>query len=106
MTMRTLAFTLALTLALTLGGMPLVAANAKDKQKNTERLTDSVDLFKEVMGTPDKAIPQDLLEKSHCIVIVPGLKKAAFGIGGKYGRGFVLCRNPGGPGWGPPAAIR
>ena len=44
------------------------------------------------MGTPDKAIPQDLLEKAHCIVIVPGLKKAAFGIGGKYGRGFVMCR--------------
>src|SRR3954464_2446861 len=97
---------IALTLALSLGCMALVAARAKDKQKNTERLTDAVDLFAEVMGTPDKAIPQDLLEKAHCIAIVPGLKKAAFGIGGKYGRGFVLCRNPGAPGWGPPAAIR
>src|SRR5258707_9652296 len=98
---------IALTLALSLGCLPLVAVSTKDKQKNTERFTDAVDLFAEVMGTPDKAIPQDLLEKSHCIVIVPGLKKAAFGIGGKFGRGFTMCRNAaGGPGWGPPAAIR
>jgi len=98
---------IALTLAVSLGCMHLVAASTKDKQKNEERLTDAVELFTEVMGTPDKAIPQDLLEKAHCVVIVPGLKKAAFGIGGKYGRGFALCRNAaGGPGWGPPAAIR
>lgn len=96
-----------LTLAFSLGCIPLLAVSTKDKEKNTERLTDSVDLFIEIMGTPDKAIPQDLLEKAHCIVIVPGLKKAAFGIGGKYGRGFVMCRNAGGGlGWGPPAAIR
>jgi SH3 domain-containing YSC84-like protein 1 len=98
---------IALTLAVSLGCMHLVAASTKDKQKNEERLTDSVDLFTEVMGTPDKAIPQDLLEKAHCIVIVPGLKKAAFVLGGKFGRGFALCRNAaGGQGWGPPAAIR
>jgi lipid-binding SYLF domain-containing protein len=98
---------IALTLALSLGCMNLAAVSTKDKQKNDARLTDAVDLFAEVMGTPDKAIPQDLLEKAHCIVIVPGLKKAAFGIGGKYGRGFAMCRNAaGGLGWGPPAAIR
>ena len=58
------------------------------------------------MGTPDKSIPQDLLDKSNCIVLVPGLKKAAFVVGGKYGRGFAVCRQAGGPGWGPPAAMR
>jgi lipid-binding SYLF domain-containing protein len=58
------------------------------------------------MGTPDKSIPQDLLDKANCIVLVPGLKKAAFGFGGKYGRGFAICRQPSGPGWGPPAAMR
>src|SRR5712675_191180 len=100
--MRWTKLTLTLTLALS-----LTAASDKDKQRNTERLTDADELFTEVMGTPDKAIPQDLLEKAHCIVVVPGLKKAAFGIGGKYGRGFAMCRNAGGePGWGPPAAIR
>src|SRR5436305_10188846 len=103
MTMRSIA----LTLALSAGCLLLAGATTKDQQKNSDRLTDAVDLFAEIMGTPDKAIPQDLLEKAHCIVIVPGLKKAAFGIGGKYGRGFALCRNPGaGLGWGPPAAIR
>src|SRR5215813_7476086 len=97
--MRSIALTLAVCL-------PLLAASNKDKEKNTERLTDATDLFTEIMGTPDKSIPSDLLEKSHCIVIVPGLKKAAFGIGGKYGRGFAICRNPNSPGWGPPAAVR
>ena len=83
---------------------PISAADAKSK--TAERLDDSASLFSEIMGTPDKSIPQDLLEKSHCIVLVPGLKKAAFGLGGKYGRGFALCRAASGIGWGPPAALR
>src|SRR6266700_6629323 len=68
-----------LPLALALGCLPLAAASRKEIAKNTERFTDASELFTEVMGTPDKAIPEDLLEKAHCIVIVPGLKKAAFG---------------------------
>ncbi len=84
--------------------VPLLGAN--DKTKTAERLDDSASLFAEIMGTPDRSIPQELLEKANCIVVVPGLKKAAFGIGGKYGRGFALCRAAGGTGWGPPAAIR
>jgi lipid-binding SYLF domain-containing protein len=98
--MRLTPFALALTITF---GTLLAAV---DKTKTAERLDDAATLFTEIMGTPDKSIPQDLLEKSHCIVLVPGLKKAAFGIGGKYGRGFAVCRQPGGPGWGPPAAIR
>src|SRR6516162_9036302 len=93
-----------LTIALAIGCSMLIAAD--EQSKTQERLDDAATLFSEIMGTPDKSIPQDLLEKSHCIVLVPGLKKAAFGIGGKYGRGFAVCRQPGGPGWGPPAAIR
>ena len=84
--------------------LPLTAAT--EKTKTTERLDDSADLFSEIMGTPDKAIPQDLLEKSYCIVLVPGLKKGAFVFGGKYGRGFAICRRNAGEGWGPPAAVR
>lgn len=71
-----------------------------------ERLRDSAAVFTEVMATPDKAIPQDLLRKAQCVVIVPGLKKGAFVVGGEYGRGFALCRRPGGLGWTAPAAIR
>lgn len=81
-------------------------ASAADRSKTAERLNDAAALFGEVMDTPDKAIPQQLLDRSACVVLVPGLKKAAFGVGGKYGRGFAVCRNVSGEGWGPPAAIR
>ncbi|MGH9664067.1 MAG: lipid-binding SYLF domain-containing protein, partial [Bryobacteraceae bacterium] len=60
----------------------------------------------EVMGAPDSGIPQDLLDKSQCVVIVPGLKKGAFIFGGKYGKGFAACRKTGGVGWSAPAAVR
>jgi SH3 domain-containing YSC84-like protein 1 len=70
------------------------------------RLQAAADVFKEVMGIPDKAIPQDLLNKSQCIIIVPGLKKGAFIVGAKYGKGFVSCRSKSGVGWGAPASIR
>src|SRR5580704_15361630 len=92
------------TLAIALGCAPLIAKD--DKTKNADRLDDAASLFSEIMGAPDKSIPQDLLNKSQCIVLVPGLKKGAFGFGGKFGRGFAPCRAAGGEGWGPPAAIR
>jgi lipid-binding SYLF domain-containing protein len=91
-------------LVVALGCAPFVAA--QDKSKTAERLGDAADLFTEVMAAPDKAIPQDLLDKAPCMVLVPGLKKAAFGIGGKFGRGYSICRAANGQGWGPPAAIR
>ena len=70
-----------------------------------ERLSDSTKVFQEIMATPDKGIPQDLLEKAHCVVIVPGMKQAGFVVGGKYGKGYAVCRRSGG-GWGAPEAIR
>ena len=69
------------------------------------RLKASADVMKEVMATPDKAIPQDLLQSSQCVVIVPGMKKTAFVVGAKYGKGFILCRKASGIGWSAPAAI-
>ena len=69
------------------------------------RLKASANVMKEIMATPDNAIPQELLQSSQCIVIVPGMKKAAFGIGGEYGKGFLLCRQASGTGWSAPAAI-
>jgi lipid-binding SYLF domain-containing protein len=71
-----------------------------------ERLAASATVFSEVMSTPDKGIPQDLLAKAQCVVIVPGLKKGAFVVGGQYGRGFAECRHESGPGWGAPGAVR
>ncbi|HEY2012254.1 MAG TPA: lipid-binding SYLF domain-containing protein [Bryobacteraceae bacterium] len=95
---------LTFTLAIALGGSLLLAKD--DKAKNADRLDDSAAFFSEIMGAPDKSIPQDLLNKSQCVVVVPGLKKGAIGFGGKFGRGFAVCRNQNGEGWGPPAAIR
>jgi len=71
-----------------------------------ERLEASADMMTEIMSAPDKGIPQDLLSKAECIVIVPGVKKGAFIVGAKYGKGFMLCRKEGGVGWSAPAAIR
>ncbi len=75
-----------------------------DKQKERERVKDSGDILKEILNIPDD-IPQDLLDKAECLVILPSVKKGAFGIGGSFGRGVMICRS----GqhytglWGPPA---
>ncbi len=90
-----------LLVSLLLGSTITLAADDVPK-----RLSDSATVLKEIMETPDKSIPQDLLDKSQCVVIVPGVKKAAFIIGGKYGKGFFSCRSPHDVGWTSPASVR
>ncbi|HZP23279.1 MAG TPA: lipid-binding SYLF domain-containing protein [Terriglobales bacterium] len=63
------------------------------QQKEQERLRDSCDVLKEILGAPDKGIPHDLLNKSDCVVVFPSVKKAAFIVGGSYGRGVMTCRS-------------
>jgi lipid-binding SYLF domain-containing protein len=87
--------------ALAVGSSLLLAESDAPK-----RLDAAASIFKEVMGIPDKSIPQDLMNKAQCIIIVPDLKKGAFIIGGKYGKGFVSCRNKSGVGWTAPGSIR
>jgi lipid-binding SYLF domain-containing protein len=70
------------------------------------RLDEAAAVFSEVMATPDKGIPQEMLEHAHCIVIVPDLKTAAFVFGGKYGKGYLSCRNKSGRGWSAPGTVR
>ena len=77
------------------------AATEADK-----RLDAAADLLTDMMQASDKGIPQDLMDRSQCVILVPGLKKAAFGIGAKFGRGFAVCRRASGTGWTAPAAIR
>jgi lipid-binding SYLF domain-containing protein len=81
---------------------PLIAKN----NEAVNRLQEAASVFSEVMAAPDKGIPQDMLENAHCIVIVPDLKTAAFVVGGKYGKGYLSCRNEGGAGWSAPATVR
>jgi lipid-binding SYLF domain-containing protein len=59
-----------------------------------------------MMRADDKGVPQDLLDKARCLVLVPGMKKGGFIVGAKYGRGFAFCRRSGGQGWTAPAAVR
>jgi lipid-binding SYLF domain-containing protein len=59
-----------------------------------------------MMRASDKGIPQDLIDKARCVVVIPGMKKAGFIFGAEEGRGFAVCRRPGGSGWSAPAAMR
>jgi lipid-binding SYLF domain-containing protein len=76
------------------------------KNDATERLDAAADLLTDMMKASDKGVPQDLLNKARCVVLVPGLKKGAFIVGAKYGRGFAFCRRESGAGWSAPASIR
>jgi len=90
-------------LALALTSMaPIMMA----KEDADQRLNAAAEVLSDMMNANDKGIPQDLISKSQCVVIVPGLKKGAFIIGAKYGKGFVTCRRASGTGWTAPGAIR
>jgi lipid-binding SYLF domain-containing protein len=84
----------------------LVASHAWAGPKAAERLNDAAAVFEQVMEIKERAIPQGLLDKSHCVIVVPGVLRAAFGFGGKYGRGYMACRKAGGLGWSAPAGVR
>jgi lipid-binding SYLF domain-containing protein len=85
-------------LALTTAMLP-----AQDDEPD-KRLRNATDTLREIMATPDKAIPRGLINRARCMVVVPGMKKAAFVVGGQYGRGFALCRSDWG--WSAPAPVR
>ncbi len=80
------------------GAMSTVAFAADREVKVDDRLDASADTLTDMMRAADKGIPQDLLDKAHCVVVVPGMKKAGFIFGAKYGRGFAVCRRHGGIG--------
>src|SRR5579864_5752290 len=87
-------------------GLAFTTALLAIDEEPANRLGEAAAVFSEVMATPDKGIPQDLLEKAHCIVIVPDLKTGAFIVGGKYGKGYLSCRSKVGPGWSAPGTVR
>ena len=84
--------------------MATIPLTAKDNEP-AHRLAEAAQVLSEIMDAPDQGIPQELLQKAHCIVIVPDLKTAAFMVGGKYGKGYVACRKRGLPGWSAPATV-
>jgi lipid-binding SYLF domain-containing protein len=98
------------TLKKILGGIVLLIAIlatpafAADSDKEQDRLKEAGQVMKEILGIPDN-IPQELLDKAECVIVLPSVKKGAIGIGGSYGRGAMVCR--GGKNftgaWGAPA---
>src|SRR5580692_2162333 len=88
------------------GSIGTVAFAADREIKVDDRLDASADTLIDMMGASDKGIPQDLLDKARCVVVVPGMKKAGFIFGAEFGRGFAVCRREGGVGWSAPAAMR
>src|SRR5580698_11157925 len=81
-------------------------AMAEKESGAADRLDASTDVLMDMMHADDKGIPQDLMNKADCVIIVPNMKKAGFIFGAKYGRGFAACRRAGGRGWSAPAGIR
>ena len=89
-------------MALALTALPALAA----QEKETDRLENAGEVMEEILNVPDD-IPQDLLDKAECVVVFPSVLKVAFGIGGSYGRGAMLCRTGEhftGP-WGAPSMM-
>jgi len=92
-----------LTFFLLLALIPATALGAGKKSKD-DRIARANTVFREIMASPDKGIPQDLLDKASCVAIVPGVTKGGLGLGGAYGKGVVLCRT-GQANWSAPAFI-
>lgn len=87
-----------LTLALT---PAMLFASRADEM---DRVNEAATVFQEIMSAPDKGIPQDILNKAQCVGIIPGVKKAAFIVGAKYGKGVLVCRTD--HGWSAPEIVR
>ena len=78
-----------------------VVMSAAVNKTQRERIEDAAAVLREIHQAPDKDVPEDLWEKASCVAVIPSVKKAAFIVGGEYGKGFISCRN--GAGWSAPA---
>ena len=83
---------LAIGLSLVLWGTAHVGLAA---DKDVERMEKSAEVITDIVGTPEKGIPRDLMNKSVCVAVIPSEKKLAIGIGASYGRGVMVCRTGG-----------
>jgi lipid-binding SYLF domain-containing protein len=85
-------------------GLVVFAANVA--RADDERLQTAATVLTEMTSAADNDIPASLMQKAKCVVVIPGVKKAALGIGGQYGRGYISCRRDVPGGWSAPGAIR
>lgn len=91
---------LALLVSLLLIGATAAFASTFEER---ERAQKAARAFQEVMAAPDQGIPQEILDRAHCVAVFPSVKKAGFVIGGQYGKGLISCRRENGGSWGAPA---
>jgi len=81
-------------------------AAAQIDDKVADRLWESTKMLEEMLNAPDGGIPEDLLQRAECVAVVPGVKRAAFGLGVRYGRGLLTCRRADDSGfWGAPSML-
>jgi len=73
------------------------------QSREADRLTRAAEVVNEVMGTPEKGIPKDLLNRAVCVGVIPSQLKFAIGLGGSFGRGVLICRRGGNGPWGAPS---
>jgi lipid-binding SYLF domain-containing protein len=83
-----------------------LGAAEEPNEKAAERTGRAAEMLTEIMGTPDHAIPQDLLRRAHCVALIPGVKKLGLLVGGKYGKGVISCRTGAEGGWSGPSTVR
>lgn len=84
---------------------PLLAGPAAGEDKEPRRLAACATVMEEVLGIPEN-IPRDLLDRAYCVGVIPSVKKVALGLGGRYGKGAIVCRADEGRGpWGPPLMV-
>src|SRR5580692_7176828 len=89
------------------GALVLSPLAMADKESSAvDRLDASADVLGDMMHASDKGIPQDLMNRAECVVVIPNMKKAGLIWGAKYGRGYAMCRRKGGSGWTAPAGMR
>lgn len=97
---------LVLTIALVIAGtcVPRAIADEKDTSEEVHRLDAAANVLNEIMGTPDKGVPQEIMESAKCVAVVPSMLKGGFVVGANYGKGVATCRTP--TGWSAPAPFR
>jgi len=101
--MKQLFLSLPVCLAVGIAGTAFGQTAAKDIHDEIEQTTKASQVLREVMNAPDKAIPREVLGNADCVAVFPSVIKAAFGIGGRGGRGVAVCRGPNG--WSAPAYL-
>src|SRR5512132_2078137 len=100
--MKSHVYALALCVAVATAGTAS-ASPSKDAAQQGKKLTEATAVYHELVSTPDRGVPKELLERCKCIAVLPGVLKAAVGYGARHGSGVMACRTR--SGWSAPAFV-